>query len=348
MSLLTASAEQLEPWLTVSAVVWGLLWGSFLNVVIHRVPQRQSVVRPASHCPRCGQALAWYENVPLLGFLFLRGRCRHCGASIAPRYVLVEALSGLLAALLWWHVSVEPRGDALWTQGALVFILQFYLLGGLIALSAIDLEHRLLPHRLTIPLAGLGLFTAWAAPADGVWASYSSIPSLADAVAGALCGMFLIWAVFHIFLRVTGKVGIGGGDMFLLGAIGAWFGWQSLPVVLLLASLQGILAVVVSFPVEAARRRRQERRLRSSGATAERDRRPTPSPIVESGNADVRALRNVLDGDDDDDDDRDAAEGDALNRDGIAFGPFLALAATEYLFFGAPLWRWFTGGSIGL
>jgi prepilin signal peptidase PulO-like enzyme (type II secretory pathway) len=231
-------------------------------------------------------------------------------------------VSAALCLGLWLHVTAGARSDVLWTQAALVFVLQSYLFVGLVALTAIDWEHQLLPHRLTIPLIFLGIFTAWVLPADGVWLSYHPAPSLAASVIGAVTGMLVIWAVFQIFLAVSGKVGIGGGDMFLLGVVGAWFGWQSLPLVLLLAALQGILWVAGSLFWPSGRSRDVEK-----GS-------PDSDEVSRSGR------HEDYESDADQDDDELAAKG-------VAFGPFLAAASIEYVFVGNQLLNWLTGGALG-
>lgn len=218
----------------------GLLVGSFLNVVVHRLPRMMeaewraqcaelrgepvdagepyNLAVPRSACPACGHRITALENVPVLSWLWLRGRCSACGASIGARYPAVELLTGLLsAAVAWkWGWSVQ-------TLGALL------LVWGLIALAFIDLDTTLLPDSLTLPLVWLGLLFNL----DGQFAS------LNDAVVGAIAGYLVLWSVYWLFKLVTGKDGMGYGDFKLLAAIGAWLGWQLLPVTLLLASVVG-------------------------------------------------------------------------------------------------------------
>ena len=220
----------------LSCLVLGLLIGSFLNVVIHRLPimlerewQTESVrfgakppptdkynlVVPRSRCPHCGHAITALENVPILSYIFLRRRCSDCKARISPRYALVEALTGLLSGWAGWHFGLG------WAAfGALCFT------WGLIALSAIDLEHQLLPDKLSLPLLWLGLlFNAGHVYID-----------LHSAVIGAVAGYLSLWSVYHLFRLATGKEGMGYGDFKLLAALGAWFGWQELPVIILMAA----------------------------------------------------------------------------------------------------------------
>jgi leader peptidase (prepilin peptidase)/N-methyltransferase len=206
--------------LVVTFVLVGGLIGSFLNVVIARVPAGLSVVTPRSRCPRCLTPIAWYDNVPLLSWLLLRARCRACGAPIAWRYPLVE-VAGMLAAWL----ALQQEGP---TPRALA---QFTFVAFLVALAVIDLDTWLLPHALTWPLLALGLGAAalgWA-PA----------PSLASSALGAALGFGGFAAVSLVGSRLLRKEALGFGDVFLLGGLGAWLGAGALLPVILLASVQG-------------------------------------------------------------------------------------------------------------
>lgn len=218
----------------------GLMVGSFLNVVIHRLPKmmeiewqaqcaelrgevapdapRYSLWLPRSACPKCGHRITALENIPVLSWLGLRGRCSACQTAISGRYPMVELLTAVLsAAAAWkWGVSVQ-------TLGALL------LIWTLVALAFIDLDTTLLPDSLTLPLLWLGLLFNL----GGVFAS------LSDAVVGAMAGYGVLWAVFWLFKLATGKDGMGYGDFKLLAVMGAWLGWQMLPVTLLLSSVVG-------------------------------------------------------------------------------------------------------------
>lgn len=224
----------------LAAGVLGLIVGSFLNVVIHRLPimmerdwaaqcaelrgeappvfEPLSLARPRSRCPRCGHAITAVENIPVLSWLLLRGRCKGCAAPISFRYPLVEALTGLLFAFAAWHFGFAAAG-----LGALVF------LAALVALTGIDFDTQLLPDDITLPLLWLGL----ALNALGVYTDLKS------AVIGAMAGYLSLWAVYWSFKLITGKEGMGYGDFKLLAALGAWLGWQVLPLTVLLSSLVG-------------------------------------------------------------------------------------------------------------
>jgi leader peptidase (prepilin peptidase) / N-methyltransferase len=242
-------AEQL-PWLYFTLLtLLGLLIGSFLNVVIHRLPimmerswqqdyqdyfdetasdvnqpaaveERFNLMVPRSACPHCGHAITALENIPLLSWVMLRGRCRGCQARISARYPLVELCTGLATLAIAWHF--QPGWPLV---GALA------LSWTLIALTCIDLDKMLLPDQLTLPLLWLGL----------VLNLGEHFVSLQDAVIGAACGYLVLWTLYWAFKLLTGKEGMGYGDFKLLAALGAWMGWQSLPLILILSSLVGAI-----------------------------------------------------------------------------------------------------------
>ena len=225
------------------AALFGLAIGSFLNVVIHRLPlmlERQwraqcaevtghparpegepvGLVRPRSRCPSCSAQIRAIHNIPVLSYLALRGRCASCGVKISLRYPLVELATAIASGAVAWHFGFG-------CQAALALIFSWYL----IALAGIDLDRQLLPDILTLPLLWIGLLASlW--PAAG-------FASPRDALIGAAAGYLVLWSVFQAFRLITGKEGMGYGDFKLFAAIGAWLGWQSLPLVLLLSAVVG-------------------------------------------------------------------------------------------------------------
>ena len=226
--------------LTAMSALLGLFVGSFLNVVIHRLPkmmelewqaqaaelrgetlaerERFNLATPRSRCPHCGHQITAVENIPVVSFLLLRGRCRHCKAPIGIRYPVIEVLTGLLSAFAAWRFGY---GIAL--LGALAF------LWTMVALTFIDLDTQLLPDNLTLPLLWLGL----------LFNLPGTYTELSSAVIGAVAGYLTLWSVYWLFKLVTGKEGMGYGDFKLLAAIGAWLGWQLLPLTILLSSAVG-------------------------------------------------------------------------------------------------------------
>lgn len=200
--------------------LFGLALGSFANVCIHRIPRGESVVRPPSACPHCGQKISAFDNIPILSYALLRGKCRHCAASISVRYPLIEGLIGLLSLALF--IKYGP------TVQYLFFLIFVWLL---VTISFIDLDHQIIPHVLSMPGILLGLIASFFMP-HRPW-----LHSLIGIAAG-WGGLFLVALGFK---RLTGKEGMGRGDMFLLAMLGAWLGWRSLPLVILLSSVLGIL-----------------------------------------------------------------------------------------------------------
>lgn len=234
----------------------GLFVGSFLNVVIHRLPKmmerewlaqaaelrgepppesvRFNLATPRSRCPHCGHQITALENIPVISYVVLRGKCGHCGAPISRRYPVVELLTAALTGFAAWHF-----GYGLAAVGAIL------MLWTLIALAFIDLDTQLLPDSLTLPLVWLGL-------AFNLGGHFTDLPS---AVIGAMAGYLSLWLVFWAFKLLTGKDGMGYGDFKLLAAIGAWLGWQMLPLTILFSSLVG--AVVGISLIVFARHGRQ-------------------------------------------------------------------------------------------
>jgi leader peptidase (prepilin peptidase)/N-methyltransferase len=240
----------------VVAVVLGLLVGSFLNVAIHRIPRMlelewreqcawltgsteavfsvpapipaeaeashraYNLWTPPSSCPHCGHAIAWHQNIPIVSWLVLRGRCAACGSAISRRYPLVEALTGLLFGYAAWHWGAGSQAMTAWV-----------LLAALVVLCFIDLDTRLLPDNITLPLAWVGLLV-------NLWGTF--VP-LEQAVIGAVAGYLSLWSIYHLFKLLTGKEGMGFGDFKLLAALGAWLGWKTLLPIALIASMAGAL-----------------------------------------------------------------------------------------------------------
>ncbi len=225
------------------AAGFGLLVGSFLNVVILRLPRRlewqwkrdsremlgepelydpppPGIVVERSHCPRCKHALSWYENIPVFSWLALRGRCRHCHAPISAQYPLVELLTMLLVLCCVWQFGFGWKGF-----GAIVFSCF------LVALSGIDLRTQLLPDQLTLPLMWLGLI----ASIDPLYVNAK------QALVGAIIGYLSLWSVWWVFKQLTGKEGMGHGDFKLLAALGAWFGLKGILPTILLSSVVGAI-----------------------------------------------------------------------------------------------------------
>lgn len=292
------------------AAVLGLLFGSFSNVVIHRLPRGESLAFPASHCPACGEPIKPYDNLPVLAFLWLRGRARCCKERISPRYPCVELLGGLWALAVMRVLVLDlPSETPLWHAG-LFFGLYLALGLGLICAIFIDLEHMLLPDPITLGGAGLGLVSA---PLRGVdWSA---------ALVGAAVGYLLVRLLFvELYRRLRGQPGMGLGDAKLLMLTGAWFGWVGVVFALLVGSLLGTLTAIA---VYATRGRLAE------PESVVREREELLATLASLEGEERRQLQAELD--------RDPLfnePGAGLGQARIAFGPFLALATLGYAFVG--------------
>ena len=224
------------------SIVFGLMVGSFLNVVIHRLPKmmdnaekayvaetygvkpadalpsKYNIVTPRSACPSCGHNITALENIPIISYLILGGKCKGCKAKISARYPLIEALTGLLIGAVAYKFGYSYAS-----------LFAFIFVFALVALTFIDFDTQLLPDDITLPLLWLGL----------IFNFNGGFTDLKSAVLGAIFGYLILWSVYWLFKIVTGKEGMGYGDFKLLAAIGAWFGWQLLPAVILLSSVVG-------------------------------------------------------------------------------------------------------------
>jgi leader peptidase (prepilin peptidase)/N-methyltransferase len=238
---MSETVVQLGWFLPLVLLCLGLLVGSFLNVVIYRLPLMMesrwrsdccellevdqgkaeaplNLATPNSHCPHCKAAIKPWQNIPVVSYLFLGGKCSNCGTSISLRYPVIELVTGLMTLTLAFYFDASP---------ALLGVI--LLTWALIALTMIDVDHQLLPDDITLPLMWLGL----------LFNLGNTYVSLQDAVIGAMAGYLILWSIYWLFKLLTGKEGMGYGDFKLLAALGAWLGWQMLPIIILLSSLVG-------------------------------------------------------------------------------------------------------------
>jgi leader peptidase (prepilin peptidase) / N-methyltransferase len=296
--------EVLEPFalgLTahVLAFVLGALFGSFANVCIYRWPptdehpRGQSVVRPGSRCPACGKPVRWSDNVPLLSYLILRGRCRDCGAAFSARYLLVEAAMGILFLAAYHFTMVAGFPYDPLSVRVLRFLVLSALVFVLVVITFIDLDHRLILDKITYPAIpvfyGLGLLLP-----ERDWP---------DGLIGAAVGYGVVWLIGEVYYRLTGREGLGLGDGKLLALIGALLGWQAVVAALFAGSLIGS---VVSIPVLLA----GQRRARPTDPAGDTDPSRDQVPAQDGDGDDTSPLRHAQ----------------------IPFGPFLALGAILYIF----------------
>jgi leader peptidase (prepilin peptidase)/N-methyltransferase len=297
------------------ALLFGLLWGSFLNVVIYRVPRGMSVVNPPSHCPACGAKVRPFDNVPVLAYVWLRGRARCCKAPLSPRYPLVELLGGALSAAIVEGIVLALPPDTGAGTVVAVYLADLALALGLTAAAFIDAEHMFLPDGITIGGAVLGFVTA---PLRGL--------GFASSLTGAAIGFLVVYGPFVVLYgRLRGRPGMGLGDAKLLLLAGAWFGWQGALFTLFAGAAQGTVGAAILLLAkgrieepEAVRRDREE--------------------ILRAAEAGDEEAKRLID-----EDPLAVAPGAGLGQARIPFGPFLILACLEYLFFGEAVERYFRG-----
>ena len=201
----------------VLLVVVGLAVGSFLNVCIYRLPRHESLIWPGSHCTACGRGLSWFENVPLLSYLVLRGRCRSCGAPISSVYPLVELVTPALFVMQYWQLGWQP-----------LLLVRLVFSCAMVVLFVVDLQHRILPNAITVSGVGVGLAL-----------SIFMEPGWRDAVIGVVVGGGVLFGVAEVYYRLRGEEGLGMGDVKMLAMIGAFLGWRLMFVALFLGSILG-------------------------------------------------------------------------------------------------------------
>ena len=250
-------------WINGYVLFIGMCVGSFLNVCIHRLPAGLSIVRPPSACPKCGTSIRWYDNIPVISYLLLRGRCRGCQVPISIRYPIVELLTGLFAMITWLQFGPIPAT-----------LIYFLFIAALLVITFIDIDHRIIPDIISLPGIGLGFAASFLLPRVD-W-----ISSLIGIAAGGGLLLSIAWG-YHL---LTGKDGMGGGDIKLLAMIGAFLGWKGVLFTVMAASFIGTAVGIVMM---------------------------------------VRARKGM--------------------KMALPFGPFLAIGAILYLFFGPQIIRWYFG-----
>ncbi len=207
--------------------IFGTIVGSFLNVCIHRLPREESIISPSSHCPQCGIPIRFYDNIPLVSFILLRGRCRACNAPISLRYPLVEFLTGIFSLIFLQRYGIS-----------LSYVIYFAFFAALTVVSFIDLSHRIIPDLISLPGIGIGLIVSWLHPHL----------AFRDSLIGILVGGGSLYIVASVYHLATKREGMGGGDIKLLAMIGAFIGWKGVLFTILCSSLVGtVVGVIVMF-----------------------------------------------------------------------------------------------------
>ncbi|MDB4976127.1 MAG: hypothetical protein JWN48_4468 [Myxococcaceae bacterium] len=317
-------------WLVrTTAVVFGALWGSFFNVAIYRWPRGMSVVRPPSHCPSCGAPVRWYLNVPILGYVWMRGRARCCGAKLTPRYVWVEALSAVFGLAVAERFFVSAEATTLASQAGLDTALYFAFVGGLLIATFVDLEWMEIPDEVSLPGAALGLATA------GLRAG----PGALSAAVGAGIGFLIVQVLFvWTYELLTGRRGMGEGDAKLILMIGAFLGWEAVLFALVAGSFQGLIAagLATAFGIPLVPKVEDFEAGPTAPSASEPGGHGDPSAPVSAGEpaaspdlAGGAATVSV-----------EAAEPEERSAPMMVFGPMLALSALEFLFFGEAIVSW--------
>jgi len=319
---------------SVFAFVWGAVWGSFLNVLIHRGPRGESVLAPPSHCPVCNETIRWFHNIPLLSYVALGGKCAYCGEPISIRYPMVELIAATISLAVWYQVVYNPLVPTL-TIALVFYIFMFFFAMMLIAITFIDLDHMEIPDFITLPSILVGLAF------NAVLGHYHSV-SLTDSFVGELAGTRFITVVILGYLLIRKQRGMGWGDMKLLGMIGAFLGWKCLIFVVLAGSLQGIVYAVCLL-VASVRGRRGEEPEQGDQSREE----PLEIPSLPKLGL-VLVLPEMMflperwldlffgeqqESQEDTTADTGADDAESPGRMKIPFGPFLALAAFEWMFF---------------
>ena len=314
----------LETFLIVVAFIFGCVWGSFFNVVIHRLPRKMSIIKPGSHCFSCNAPIAWYDNIPLVSWLVLRGTCRHCGARFSFRYFVVELITGLLFMFVMMkYVGVlTTKGHVL--AGAVAIVLHWLMVGGFVVLTFIDFDHKIIPDSVTIPGMVLGLIASFAVPTLVV--RYGVTPEtvshwkgLLQGAIGLVAGAGIMWLIAVLGKAAFKKEAMGGGDLKLMAMIGAYMGWQLVLLILFLSALVGTLVGVSLIIIGTIRSRKL-----------------------------IKPLQEILDGDPDPKKrDRIEKEIEQIDSQRIAwssqipFGPYIVLGALIAFFFGPDLIHWY-------
>lgn len=295
----------------VVGLVFGLLWGSFLNVVIYRTPRGISIVHPPSTCPACQTPIKPWDNIPVVSWLLLGGKARCCGARISPRYPIVELMGGLLSVAIFEVIIRSLPFETPWPRALAIYAAYFILALSLVAAAFIDAEHMYLPDPITLGGTVLGVLTA---TLRGM--------SLFASLIGAAIGFVVVWLpLIVIYPRLRGKHGMGLGDAKLLMLAGAWFGWEGALFTLMAGAVQGTIGALVIYLTvgkieepEAVRADREELKKAAAEGDAEAEQILAEDPLGE-------------------------APPEGFTQARLPFGPFLILAMLELLFFGSWIGR---------
>lgn len=314
---------ELYPFWLGLTFVWGAVWGSFLNVVIYRLPHGQSVVRPPSHCPKCGRTLRWWHNVPIFSWILLRGRCAFCRVPIPVRYPLVELLTAVLSVATFL-LAVRAIPDAALGDVLAVWLLRFVFVALLVAITFIDLDLRIIPHELSVSGLVIGLAVSpLIGRHTGVGFQESGI--------GALIGGGIIFLIIQIYWLVRRREGMGGGDFVMMAMLGAWLGYEAVVFVLFASSLQGTIAAIVLYATGSRGGAAEPGSLGDSATAPGTEALADPDRGPGSGGPGAGASAGEQEGEHDGE--LEGEEPGGFRSMELPFGPFLALSALEWMYF---------------
>ena len=334
--------------------------GSFSNVVICRVPEGKSIVYPPSACPKCGHRIAPYDNVPILSWLFLRGKCRHCHDKISVQYPLVELLVTLLGLGLAYKLfspslsAPLPMSQLMWFFVAYCFLLIF--VAGCVIQAIIDLKTTELPHGISITVALFGILFAFLLDDSKPFHKIVGNVSGLDAILGAIIGGALIFIIIAVYFFATRRIGMGGGDISMMVMVGAFTGWEGLLFVLFAASIQGILVSVPAALAGAGQQNKdrfglfRNQILKEDSKVSQSEKgletMQSSEPSSKEQNADETGKYEIIVDPDEDKLNNISSELESVETGKLAvpFGPFIALAAIEYIFLGDILLPLMTKG----
>lgn len=318
--------DALLPVLYVFCTLFAACVGSFSNVIIYRVPNHMNIAWPPSACPQCGARIKPYDNIPVLSWLLLRGKCRTCKNPISPQYPIVEGICALFGFFLCHQIFDNNlmilAQDGVFLHLFALFIAETLFLIGALALAIIDYETTELPPEIALPLGGLGILLAFFIPETAPYTSILGNISGLDAILGAVIGGGIVVTIIGLYYLATRRIGMGGGDIWMMAMVGGFLGWECLPFIFLAASLQGLIAAVIAILHGKKQQTDTQKGLFRNAVANELDAQvhgETPSLDIAEREPETGKLA-------------------------IPFGPFIALAAIEYVFFGKYLLPIVSGG----
>ena len=342
--------------LTVFCTLFAACLGSFSNVVIYRVPNHLSIAWPPSTCPKCQNRIKPYDNIPVLSWLILRGKCRSCKNPISPQYPIIEAICAIFGFFLCRQIfgqnlDVLLYDGVFWRLFVLFAGMLIFLVGSL-ALAVIDYQTTEIPPEIALPIAALGIAMAFILPDAFPYATILGNISGMDAILGALIGGGIIVAIIGGYYLLTKRIGMGGGDIWMMVMVGACLGWQCLPFIFLAASVQGIIAAIIGiFMGKKQKTETQDGLFRNAVVNeveaellGDKTKSEKPDASSEKSNASSEKSDASSEKSDESSEKSENIDPESDGKLAIPFGPFIALAAIEYVFFGKWLLPIISGG----